>query len=67
MASDSEKNPSVREDQLIFMRGVVAGSVFLLLVALYPSTVPYQDLRAMRFQVKTGGCFSRDSQRITQK
>ena len=34
MASDSEKKASVREDQLVFMRGVVAGSVFLLLVAL---------------------------------
>ena len=34
MASDSVKNASVREDRLLFMRGVVAGSVFLLLVAL---------------------------------
>ena len=34
MASDSENNASVREDQLLFMRGIVAGSVFLLLVAL---------------------------------
>ena len=34
MASDSVKNASVREDRLVFMRGVVAGSVFLLLVAL---------------------------------
>ncbi|KAM7446757.1 hypothetical protein ABFA07_004997 [Porites harrisoni] len=34
MASDSEKKASVREDQLLAMRGIVAGSVFLLLVAL---------------------------------
>ena len=34
MASDSVEKASVREDQLLFMRGVVAGSVFLLLVAL---------------------------------
>ena len=34
MASDSEKKASVREDQLVFMRGIVAVSVFLLLVAL---------------------------------
>ena len=34
MASDSVKNASVREDQLPFMRGIAAGSVFLLLVAL---------------------------------
>ena len=34
MASDSEKKASVREDRLLAMRGVVAGSVFLLLVAL---------------------------------
>ena len=34
MASDSEKKASEREDQLLFMRGIVAGSVFLLLVAL---------------------------------
>ena len=31
------------------------------------STVLYQDPRAMCFQVKTGGYFSRDSQLITQK
>ena len=34
MASDSVKKASVREERLLFMRGVVAGSVFLLLVAL---------------------------------
>ena len=34
MASDSEKKASVREGQLLFMRGIVAGSVFLFLVAL---------------------------------
>ena len=34
MASDSEKKASVREDQLLSIRGIVAGSVFLLLVAL---------------------------------
>ena len=34
MASDSEKKASVREDQLLVMRGIVAGSVFLLLVTL---------------------------------
>ena len=34
MASDSEKKASVREDQLLAMRGIVAGGVFLLLVAL---------------------------------
>ena len=34
MASDSVKKASVREDQLLFMRGIAAGTVFLLLVAL---------------------------------
>ena len=34
MASDSVEKASVREDQLLFMRDIVAGSVFLLLVAL---------------------------------
>ena len=34
MTSDSVKKASVREDQLLFMRGVVAGSVVLALVAL---------------------------------
>ena len=34
MASDSVKKASVREDHLLVMRGVVAGSVFLLMVAL---------------------------------
>ena len=34
MASDSVKKASVREDQLLILRGVAAGSVFLLLVAL---------------------------------
>ena len=34
MASDSEKKACAREDRLLFMRGIVAGNVFLLLVAL---------------------------------
>ena len=34
MASDSVKKASVREDQSLILRGVAAGSVFLLLVAL---------------------------------
>ena len=45
MASDSVKKASLREDRLLFMRSVVAGSVFLLplaLLAVY--TVLYQDL-----------------------
>ena len=34
IASDSVKKASLREDQLLILRGVEAGSVFLLLVAL---------------------------------
>ena len=34
MASDSVKKASVREDQLLILQVVAAGSVFLLLVAL---------------------------------
>ena len=34
IASDSVKKASLREDQLLILRGVAAGSVFLLLVAL---------------------------------
>lgn len=34
MGSDSAKKASVREDQMVFMRGVLGGSVFLVLVAL---------------------------------
>ena len=34
MASDSVTKASVREDQLLILRRVAAGSVFLLLVAL---------------------------------
>ena len=34
MASDSVKKASVREDQLLILRGIVTGSVFLLLVVL---------------------------------
>ena len=34
IASDSVKKASLREEQLLILRGVAAGSVFLLLVAL---------------------------------
>ena len=34
IASDSVKKASLREDQLLILRGVATGSVFLLLVAL---------------------------------
>ena len=34
MSSDSAKKANIREDQLLFMRGVLAGSAFLVLVAL---------------------------------
>ena len=34
MGSDSAKKASVREDQMVFMRGILGGSVFLVLVAL---------------------------------
>jgi len=34
MGSDSAKKANIREDQLLFMRGVLAGSAFLVLVAL---------------------------------
>ena len=49
MASDSVKKARVREDQLLFMRGVVAGSVFLLLVALLAvyGPIPRPDLPSL--------------------
>ena len=34
MGSDSTKKASIRADRMLFMRGVLGGSVFLVLVAL---------------------------------
>ena len=46
MGSDSTKKASVRADQILFMRGVVAGGMFLVLVALVTvyGNIPRPDL-----------------------
>ena len=53
MGSDSAKKANIREDQLLFMRGVLAGSAFLVLVALVAiyGPIPRPHLATMQDKI----------------